>query len=112
MTFPSNLLYGIKKGGKYVESVFTAFFIFAKENDNDEADTHATEQPDVPSYKDQDLVNNRYKLKKMLGRLHRERKIALDIALQFQKEKSRNDTEPFLKIMSELTSEINEALNK
>lgn len=37
---------------------------------------------------------------------------ALDIALQFQKEKSRNDTEPFLKIMSELTSEINEALNK
>ena len=37
---------------------------------------------------------------------------ALDIALQFQKEKSRNDTEPFLKIMSELTSEINEALSK
>lgn len=37
---------------------------------------------------------------------------ALDIALQFQKEKSRNATEPFLKIMSELTSEINEALNK
>lgn len=37
---------------------------------------------------------------------------ALDIALQFQKEKSRNDTEPLLKIMDELSSEINEALNR
>ena len=37
---------------------------------------------------------------------------ALDISLQFQKEKSRNDTEPLLKIMDELSSEINEALNR
>ncbi len=37
---------------------------------------------------------------------------SLDIALQLQKEMDRNDTEPFLKVMDALSSEIDEALNK
>ncbi|MBO4660928.1 MAG: cell division protein ZapA [Prevotella sp.] len=34
----------------------------------------------------------------------------LDIALRYQKEKDRNDTEPFHNILSKLTSEIEDAL--
>lgn len=34
----------------------------------------------------------------------------IDIALQYEKERTRNDTEPFKDILSKLTSEIEEAL--
>ena len=34
----------------------------------------------------------------------------LDIALHYEKETSRNDTEPFMDILTHLTSEIEEAL--
>ena len=55
----SSLIIG--KSGKYIEFVFTAFLIFAKENDDDKEGIHATELPDIPSYKVQGLVTSRYK---------------------------------------------------
>ena len=54
--------------------IYRGLEIIAKEND-DQVGIHATEQPDIQTYKDPDLVTNRYKPKKLPARIHRGTKI-------------------------------------
>ena len=61
-----------KVGEKLLRFPPTRFI--AKEND-DQVGVHATEQPDIQTYKDPDLVTNRYKPKKLPARIHRGTKI-------------------------------------